>query len=83
MNKNLWSFKSLAIGALFIVMRLWGCVGNGYHGVVFWDVMPCGMVGGYQCFRGTGCLSLFSDMLVIIYEITQHRISENCGYNEL
>jgi hypothetical protein len=26
--------------------------------VVFWDVTPCSLVGGYQCLGGTCCLHL-------------------------
>jgi hypothetical protein len=26
--------------------------------LLFWVVAPCGLVGGYKCFRGTHCLHL-------------------------
>jgi hypothetical protein len=29
--------------------------------MVFWVVIPCGLVGGYRCFRGIYCLYLYPE----------------------
>jgi hypothetical protein len=60
------------------------------NGIVFWDVIACGLVGSYLCFGGTCCLSLqsisfiakkeaecSSQTLVTFYYITWCHIPED------
>jgi hypothetical protein len=52
------------------VCTIWGCPSNADNIVVFWAMKPCSLVGRYQRFEGTYCLTLkmeqndFGKMLV-------------------
>jgi hypothetical protein len=44
---------------------------------LYWDVILCRLVDNNWCFRGAYCLHLQGKRLVMIYQTTEHHITED------